>query len=237
MISVVFNEFLYRPLFNALVFLYNTVALGDIGLAIILLTILIRLALSPLSRKAIRSQKALQQIQPQIKAIQEKYKNNKEEQTKQIMTFYKTNKINPLSGCLPIIIQLPILIALYQVFLKGLDPQSLSALYSFVGHPGALDPKLLGGLNLSSPSIILAVIAGLLQFFQAKMILPKSNSIQPPKKSDEFMAQMISKQTLYFLPVLTVVISWKLPAGLPLYWAVTTLFTIIEQSVIMHSKR
>lgn len=237
MISFVFNEFLYRPLFNVLIFLYNTIAFGDTGIAIILLTVLIRLALSPLSRKSIRSQKALQEIQPKVRVIQEKYKNNKEEQAKQLMAFYKENKVNPLSGCLPILIQLPILIALYRVFLKGLDPQSLSLLYSFVGNPLQIDPTFLNVVSLAVPNKILAVLAGVTQFFQAKMIMPKTSLPNLPKKSDEFTAQLISKQTLYFLPLLTLIISWKLPAGLALYWAATTVFTIIEQFVIMRPKQ
>ena len=107
-----YNEFLYRPLFNLLVFFYNTIAFSDVGIAIVLLTVFTRLIFLPLSQKAIRSQKALQELQPQIKAIQEKYKDNKEEQGRQVMAFYKQNKTNPLSGCLPLLIQLPILIAL-----------------------------------------------------------------------------------------------------------------------------
>ena len=199
-----------------------------------------RLALLPLSNKAIKSQKALQDLQPQIKAIQEKYKDNKEEQTKQVMDFYKKNEINPFSGCLPILVQLPILIALYQVFLKGFDPSALSWLYDFVKNPGAIDSVFLGFLNLAHPNKIMALLAGGLQFWQAKMITPpKSLKTLPgaPKTSDEFMAQAMSKQILYFLPVLTVVISWTLPAGLTLYWVITTLFTVFQQYAMLSSKK
>ena len=235
--SYFFNLVLIRPLFNLLVLLYNTAALHDIGLAIILITVLMRLALLPLSNKAIKSQKALQDLQPQIKAIQEKYKDNKEEQTKQVMDFYKKNEINPFSGCLPILVQLPILIALYRVFLKGFDPSALSWLYSFVKNPGAIDSVFLSFLNLAHPNKIMALLAGALQFWQAKMIMPKNAPAGAPKSSDEYMAQAISKQTLYFLPVLTVLISWRLPAGLTLYWAVTTLFTVFQQYAMLSSKK
>lgn len=228
-----YNEFLYRPLFNLLVFFYNTIAFSDVGIAIVLLTVFTRLIFLPLSQKAIRSQKALQELQPQIKAIQEKYKDNKEEQGRQVMAFYKQNKINPLSGCLPLLIQLPILIALYQVFLKGFDEGSLSFLYSFITNPGKINPISLGWLNLSTPNISMAILAGLAQFWQAKMITPKNKLPNAPKTSDEFMAQAISKQTLYFLPVLTVFISWRLPSGLALYWLITTIFTLLQQYVII----
>ena len=227
-----FNEILYRPLFNLLVFFYN-IALSDIGLAIVLLTLLIKLVFLPLSQKAIKSQKALQDLQPQIKAVQEKYKDNKEEQARALMALYKNNKVNPFSGCLPLIIQLPILIALYQVFLKGLNSGSLEMLYPFVNNPGAINPISLNWIDLSRANKILAILAGLTQFWQAKMILPKKKLPSAPKSSDEYMAQAISKQTLYFLPALTIIISWKLPSGLALYWLVTTLFTIIQQYAIM----
>ncbi len=232
----IFNEFLYRPLFNLLVFLYNTIPGSDIGLAIIAVTVIVKLIFWPMTGKAVKSQKALQEIQPKIKALQEKYKDNKEEQAKKLMEFYKENKVNPMSGCLPLLVQIPILIALYQVFLKGFDPKSLTGLYSFIHNPGILDPIFLGLINLSLPNKIFAVLAGASQFWQARMTMPKKNSLPgAPKTSDEYMAQAISKQTLYFLPIFTVVISWKLPSGLAFYWIVTTLFTIFQQYVIMRS--
>lgn len=232
----IFNEFLYRPLFNLLVFLYNTLPGSDIGIAIIAVTAIVKLVFWPMTGKAVKSQKALQEIQPKIKEIQEKYKDNKEEQAKKLMEFYKENKVNPMSGCLPLLVQIPILIALYQVFLKGFDPSSLSALYSFIHNPGIIDPIFLGFVNLSLPNKVFAVLAGISQFLQAKMTMPKKVKLpNAPKSSDEFMSQAISKQMLYFLPVFTVLISWKLPSGLALYWIVTTLFTLIQQYVIMRS--
>ena len=125
MISSTFHTFLYQPLFNALMFLYQTVSFYDLGIAIIVLTLLIRFALYPVSQKGIRSQKEMFAIQPQIKKIQEEYKDRKEEQMKRTMALYKEKKINPFSGCLPILIQLPVLIALYWVFMAGFDNESL----------------------------------------------------------------------------------------------------------------
>jgi|SRR3989344_2780024 len=234
MIGDLFHTLLTQPLFNALVFLFNTVAFGDIGVAIVLLTIIIRLILWPLSHKAIKAQRDLQELQPKIKEIQKKYP-NKEEQAKALMQLYQTHKVNPFGGCLPILVQLPILIALYSVFLNGLKPEYLVNLYSFVANPGTLNPSFLGLIDLASRSVALALLAGILQFIQAKMALPKVKLEGAPKRSDEAIAQMVSKQTLYVLPVITVVISIGLPAGLPLYWATTTLFTIFQQLVIMRS--
>lgn len=236
MLGNLFHLILTQPLFNVLVFFYNTIAFQDFGLAIILITIFIRILLWPMNQKAIKSQRELQDIQPKIKEIQAKYKDKKEEQSKALMELYKSNKVNPFGGCLPILVQLPILIALYSVFLNGLKPDYLSNLYSFVLNPVVINSSFLGLFDLSSRSIILALIAGGLQFIQSKMILPKVNLSGAPKRSDEAIAQMVSKQTLYFLPLITIVISWRLPAGLPLYWAVTTLFTIFQQSVIMRNR-
>lgn len=230
-----FHELLYRPLFNLLVFFYNLIPGSDVGLAIIATTLAIKIVFWPLTQRAIKSQKDLQNLQPKIKELQNRYKDNKEEQAKQLMLFYKNNKVNPFSGCLPLLVQLPILIALYQVFLKGFDPANLSVLYGFVNNPGVIDPDFMGFLDLSRSSRVLAVLAGITQFWQARMISPKKKLPHAPRASDEFMAQAMSKQMLYFLPVLTVVISWGLPAGLALYWVVTTLFTIVQQYVIMRS--
>lgn len=230
-----FHELLYRPLFNLLVFFYNLIPGSDVGLAIIATTLAIKIVFWPLTQRAIKSQKDLQNLQPKIKELQNRYKDNKEEQAKQLMLFYKENKVSPFSGCLPLLVQLPILIALYQVFLKGFDPANLSVLYSFINNPGVIDPDFMGFLDLSRSSRVLAVLAGATQFWQARMISPKKKLPNAPKSSDEFMAQAMSKQMLYFLPVLTIVISWGLPAGLALYWVVTTLFTIVQQYVIMRS--
>jgi len=236
MIGNLFHLILTQPLFNILVFFYNTITFGDFGLAIILITVFIRIILWPMNQKAIKSQRDLQDLQPKIKKIQNEYKDKKEEQAKALMELYKSNKVNPFGGCLPILVQLPILIALYSVFLNGLKPDYLSNLYSFVLNPGVINPSFLGLFDLSSRSIILALLAGGLQFIQSKMILPKVDLSGAPKRSDEAIAQMVSKQTLYFLPFITVIISWRLPAGLPLYWAVTTLFTIFQQFVIMRNR-
>jgi YidC/Oxa1 family membrane protein insertase len=179
----------------------------------------------------------LQELQPRVNAIKEKYKDNKEEQARQMMAFYKENKVNPMSGCLPILIQLPILIALYQVFLKGFNPDNLNVLYSFVANPGVLDPFFLGKLDLSLPSRVVAVLAGLSQFWQSKMITPPKKLAGAPKSSDEFMAQAMSRNMLYFLPIFTVVISWSLPSGLALYWLVTTIFTVAQQYVTIRPIR
>src|SRR3989344_6945328 len=147
--SSLFNQILYVPFLNLLVFLYNTIAFNDFGVAIILLTVIVRLILSPLSIKTFRSQKALSELQPKIKEIQAKFKNDSREQTKQIMELYRERNVNPFSGCLPLIIQLPILIALYRVSTAGFEPSSLPVLYSFIKGPVFLNSVSLGFIDLT----------------------------------------------------------------------------------------
>lgn len=225
-----FNTILYQPLFNILVLLYLYLPGHDFGIAIIILTVLIKLIFYPLGGQAIRSQKNLSELQPKIEEIQKKYKDNKEQQVQATLELYKKEKINPFSGCLPLLIQLPILIALYQVFWRGFQAEQMSYLYSFVQNPGAIDPGFLGLINLSEPNIILTILAGITQFIQSKMALPK-NQIKA-KGNAPGMAGMMQKQMLYFFPILTVFILWNLPSAVGLYWVTTTIFSIAQQYFI-----
>jgi YidC/Oxa1 family membrane protein insertase len=241
MITSIFHEVLYRPLFNLLVFLYETVSFYDLGVAIILLTLIIRFALFPLSQKAIRSQKELFKIQPEVKEIQEKFKDNKEEQVKRTMALYKEKGVNPFSGCLPILAQLPILIALYWVFMSGFDNSNLSNLYSFVKNPGDINYIFLNWIDISEKNVYIALVAGVFQFVQSKMMLDQQKKSKKPVKKDKHnkdnksknpmddISVSISKQMTYVMPVVTVVIASSLQAGLALYWATTTLFSVLQQ--------
>jgi len=222
-----FNTILYRPLVNILVLLYKYFPGHDFGLAVVLLTIIVKLILSPVSLKSVRSQKALNNIQPKIKEIQNKYKDDKIKQSQALMELYKKENISPLSGCLPLLLQLPILIALYQVFLKGLNPESLNiALYSFVPRVSTINATLFNIINLSKPNFILAIIAGVLQFFQSKALTP------PNKETKKDFSGILQNQMLYFFPVLTVFLVWKLGAIIGLYWITIILFSLGEHYII-----
>ena len=234
-IYFLFQELLHKPLFNSLVFLYQTVAFYDFGIAIIILTVIIRLLLYPLAQKSIKSQKDMAGIQSDIKKIQEQYKNNKEEQTKQIMALYKEKKVNPFSGCLPLLIQLPLLIALYRVFLAGFEDQNLqSLLYSFVPNPGTINHIFLGLIDISNnKNIILALITGVLQFYQSKMMMDHQKaSGQLSKKSTPDFSTTLSRQMTYMMPVMTAYFAYSFPAGLALYWIITTAFSIVQQWIV-----
>ena len=226
-----FNIAIYQPLFNALVLLYQYIPGHDFGITIIVLTILIKLVLYPLGVKGIKSQKSLSSLQPKMKEIKEKFKNDKEQQSKAMMELYKKEKINPLSGCLPLLIQLPILIGLFQVFWRGFGQEQLRFLYSFVLNPEVINTSFLGIMDLASPSAVLAILTGVFQFVQTKMVSPSKQ--KTAKKGAPDFSQMMQKQMLYFFPLFTVFILWKMPAALALYWLTTTLFTILQQYLIL----
>src|SRR3989344_4207071 len=232
MISYLFNEIFYRPLFNGLIFLYNIVPGHDMGISIIILTVLIRFILWPLTGKSIKNQKFLTKIQPQIEEIKKKFKNNKEAQAKALMGLYSENKINPLAGFLPLVVQIPIIFALWRVFLNSLV-LDLNSLYSFISAPAQVQSVFLGFVDLSRKSVVLAVLAGVLQYFQTKMIMhshsAKSTGLGGGPSGSPDFGQIMSKQMLYFGPILSVIIFWSLPAALPLYWIVVTLLTLLQQ--------
>jgi YidC/Oxa1 family membrane protein insertase len=227
MLLTLYNDILYRPLLNLLVFFYNIIPGHDIGVVIILLTVLIRVALAPSFHKSLKSQKAMNDLQPKLTELREKHKEDKEALARATMGLYKEHKINPLSSCLPLLIQLPILIALYQVFRLALGGHELNGLYSFVHSPGFINPKFLNLIDLSKASPVFAVLAGLSQFWQSKLMMPASTG-----GAQDATAKAMSMQMTYLLPFVSVAVAWRLPAGLPLYWIVTTLFAVGQQYYI-----
>ena len=186
--SELFNKILYQPLFNVLVFLYQY--LGDLGVAIIILTVLIRVVLFPLFYKGAKDQAIMQRLAPKIKEIQTNHKNNREEQAKALMGLYREHKVNPLSSFLLILVQLPILIALYQVFMKGL-----------VG-PDFLDLNFLGLIDLSKKSAIIVGLAAVAQYFQGKLSI-----ISQKRKTFKDLTPMerMGRQMIYLGPILTII--------------------------------
>ena len=228
----IFTEAIYRPLFNALVVIYNIIPGQDLGIAIIVLTLGIKTLFFPLSKKATDSQRALQEIQPKIKEIQKKHKDDKEVQAKKMMELWQEHQVNPLSGCLPILIQLPILLGLYRVFYNGLSFGDNGILYSFISQPENFHPFFLGLIDLSTPNVVLAVLSGFLMFVQAKVTLSNKTKKSTSKVSGIDMTAMMNSQMTYFMPGLIGLISLTLPAALPLYWIVVTLFTIGQHYIL-----
>ena len=227
-----FEAILYQPIFNIFVGFYDIVP--DVGIVILILTIIIKLALYPLTSKSITAQKSLTDLQPKMDELKKKYKDDQQMMAQETMKLYKEHKVNPFGSCLPILVQLPIFLALYWVLREALGPEvDFSLLYPFVSQPESINPVTLGLFDLAVPNIVLALLAGGAQFWQAKMMSRK----RPPKEAgeggkDENMMSMMNKQMLYFMPVMTVVIGLQLPGGLALYWFVSTLWTALQQKVL-----
>jgi len=205
--------------------------LTALGLALWVLTVLIRALFSPLSLKTIKSQQSMKVLAPKIEEIKAKFKDDKAAQSAAIMKLYKENNVNPLAGCLPLLIQLPILIALYQVFIKGITPESLTLLYSFISSPEVVHHNFLGLFDVTTRSRLLTLVAGGFQFIQSKQSTAlQADGSNSPAGGKEMAA--LSKQMLYFFPIMIIIIGWNLPAGLILYWIATTLFSVVEQGYI-----
>lgn len=225
--SSLYTELLYRPLLNGLVFFYTALPFHDLGLSIILLTIVIRIALTPFLWKGQKAQRALAALQPEIKKIQEEFKDSKEKQSRAMMELYARHRVNPFSGCLLLIIQLPVLIALFQVFRKGFDPNELTYLYSFIQNPGLLNPLSFGVFNLSEGSIWIGAIAAITQFFQTRLTLPAV----PQSQAKGDFSKILQTQALYLFPGLILLWSWSLPSALPLYWTVLNIIGIVQELI------
>src|SRR3989344_330151 len=226
-----FETILYQPIFNIFVALYNL--LPDVGVVIILITLIIKAALYPLTKKSIAAQASLTELQPKLAELKKQYKDDQQRLAQETMRLYKENKVNPLGSCLPILVQLPIFIAIYWVLRAGLSNGSFDQLYPFVRNPGMIKTMTFGLTDLAKPSIVLAVLAGASQFWQTKMMYRKP----APKAAgeggkDENMMAMMNKQMLYFMPVMTVIIGFQLPGGLSLYWFVSTLLTALQQKMM-----
>ena len=169
----------------------------------------------------------MQRLQPELNKIQHDHKDNKEKQAQAMMDLYRQHKINPLSGFLLLLVQLPVLIAIYQVLLRGFSPELMGQLYDFVARPKELHTSLLGLLDLQKPSILMVSLAAAAQYFQGVLMLPKAErgkDLSPPEK--------VARQMVYFGPILTIVIFFNLPAAIGLYWLATSVFSVIQQIYI-----
>ncbi len=223
-----FKVILYKPIFNLLVFFAWLIPGHSVGWAIIIVTLLVRLALWHTSLKTLQAPLQMREHAPELKKIQERYKDDKQAQAQAQMAFYKENGINPLGGCLPLLIQLPILIIMYQVFRTGLTAIRPDLIYSFTPHLSTINANFLG-INLLHPDKlwILPILAGVAQFFQARH-MQKLNPVAASGNANDPTA-MMNKQMIYLLPLMTFFIARSLPAGLALYWIATSVFSLAQQ--------
>ena len=228
--SGIFSTLFYQPIYNGLVFLVSAIPGGNVGVAIVLLTIGVRTILFPLSHKSVVSQAKMRAIAPHVEKLKEKHKDNKQEQARKTMELYKEHGINPFSGCLYVLIQLPVIFALYFVFFKGLPNLNADILYPFVHHPEVMSMMFLG-ITLSGKSFILALIAAVTQYYQIKLSMPEAplpvEGVTPSFKDD--FARSMNKQMRIFLPLIVFGVSYSISAAIALYWATSNLFSIAQE--------
>ncbi|HBH71837.1 MAG: Membrane protein insertase, YidC/Oxa1 family [Parcubacteria group bacterium GW2011_GWC1_42_11] len=222
-----FSTVFYKPLYNTLVLILAAVPGANVGVAIIILTVVVRSVLLPLSHKSVVSQAKMRSLAPHLEKLKEKHKDNKQEQARKTMELYKEHGINPFSGCLLVLIQLPVIFALYFVFFKGLPNLNPEHLYSFVHVPSVVSMMFLG-IVLSKKSIILALLAAITQYYQIKLSIPPMAPAEKgakPSFKDDF-ARSFNVQMRYMLPVIVFGISYSISAAVALYWTTSNLFSI-----------
>lgn len=189
---------------------------GDYGLAIILLTITVRILLLPLTIKQTKSMQEMKRIQPKLKELQAKYKDNKEKLQEEIMKFYKEHKINPLSGCLPLLLQLPIMFALFRVLLELGKGKSFWVFMDNISLPAQKAVSLLGPVE-AAPYVLLAAMMIGTTYWQSKMM----------------SADAQQERMMLFMSLFMAWLGWTLPAGVVLYLVVTNVWTIGQQYVTL----
>jgi YidC/Oxa1 family membrane protein insertase len=225
----IFDTFFYEPLYNILVFLVGVIPGGNLGVAVIILTVLVKFVLFPLSQKSVKTQAKMREIEPELKKIKEKHKNNQQEQAKATMELYKKYGVNPFSGCLLMLIQLPVIFALYFVFLNGAKINA-DILYSFVSVPKDISMFFLG-IDLAQKSLLFAFLAGITQYYQLALSIPPVQKYEPGKQlsfQEEFSRNMNS-QMKYVFPALLFFISYTLSSAIALYFIVSNLFAVGQE--------
>ncbi len=230
--KTIFIEVLYKPLYNLLVWLIDILPHADIGFAVIILTIIVKVLLMPLSKQAIKTQLLMKDIEGPIKELREQYKDNPQELAHKTLDLYRQKGVNPFASIFLIMIQLPVIIALYFVFAKaGFPSINSELLYSFVAYPEYIQTTFLGFINLiSSKSILIAFLVLITQSIQIRLSLPKQDQSSLP---DNQFAQDFMKglhfQMKYILPIITAVAAYSLVSVVGLYWIVGNVFAILQE--------
>lgn len=233
--SFIWHTFFFDPVYNTLVFFIDIIPGGDVGLAIIATVVLVKLVLLPLSVKAVKTQKILREIDPKLREIKEKYKDNREEQARAMMAVYAEAGMNPFASILVFFIQIPIVIALYLAVSSGggiaLPEINTNLLYAFIPNPSAVTMDFLGIIDITGKSLLLALAAAVAQFFQVKLAVPPLPPRDPnaaPDLKDDFMRNM-HFQMRYMMPVLIFFAAYFISAAIALYFFVSNLVGIAQE--------
>jgi len=276
-------DFIALPLGKFLFFIYNNLAFLNYGVAIIMFTVIIKLVLLPLTVKQYRSTSKMQEVQPQIQEIQKRYKNDKEKLNQELMKVYQTNKVNPAGGCLPLLVQMPILFSLFYVitqplkYMLGKSAQQIQTLVDFVskvsetgfykqiavleyfnknagdlGKVGdilkpnelismkflglnlsltpVLDPKLLFGADTMGkflPLMLIPILGVITTYISTKLSMPRT-----VQSNTQGAAGSMQNSMMYIGPIMTLIFSFQLPAGVGIYWIAGYIFQIFQQLYI-----
>ena len=231
MISALFHTAIYDPLYNGLVFLVGIIPSHDVGLAVILLTIIVRIILFPVSRRAVESQLAMKKLAPDIEELKKKHKDSVE-QNKAIFALYKEHGVHPFASLGLLLLQLPVLIALYWVFANGgLPVIDFSLLYSFIHAPQTVNMEFLGFMDMNARhNIVLAVLAVITQFIYTRLSMgPRGEQTSTEATLSSDMAKSFDIQARYVLPLMIGAIAFSIPAAAPLYWVTSNVFMIGQE--------
>jgi len=236
--AALFNTFIYEPIYNALAFIVSVMPGGDVGVAIVLLTVFIKFILFPLSLSAVRTQAMMREIDPELKRIREEFKDNKEEVAKRTMALLKDKKVNPFASIFLILIQLPIILGLYFVFLSeggggGFDP---SVLYSFIHLPESVSFMFLGSIDLTGKSISLAVLVAATQFYNARLMMPVTPQGDEGSLQHD-LAKSMHLQMRYVFPVVMGVVAYVISAAIALYFLVSNLFQMFQELYVKRNQQ
>ena len=231
--SYIFNTFFYDPLYNGLILLLSWLPSPEVGVAVILFTIIVKLILFPLSKQAVHTQMKLRQVEPELAKLRDRNKDDKEKQAREMMAFYKDNGINPFSGFFLLLLQIPVILALYFIFFNGgLPIVDMERLYTFVAKAFATITEPINmhflGLDISRPQFILALLAGISQYAQVYYSVPPYVKVEKPTFKDDMMRSM-NIQIRYVLPVFIFIISLNISGAVALYWITSNLFTIAQE--------
>jgi YidC/Oxa1 family membrane protein insertase len=225
-----YNTLIYQPLYNGLIFLMTALPWADAGVIVILSTIILRLILYPLAKSSVSTQIKMKKYEPELNAIREKYNNDKQEQARQTMQFYKDKDLHPFSSFFFILIQLPIIIAFYRIFLTaGLPSINKDLLYSFVSVPSHVNMTFLGIFNISHKSALLAIIVGISTYLQIKLSMPATKARSEKDTFKDDFARSMSMQMTYVFPIVSALISYSLSGTIALYWLTSNVFTIAQE--------
>lgn len=241
--SNIWHSFFFDPIYNSLVFFIDIIPGGDVGLAIIFTTILVKLVLLPLSIKAVKTQVVMREIEPELKAIKEKYKDQREEQAKAMLELYRKAGINPFASIFLVFLQIPIIIALYLAVSNGggipLPDINTSLLYSFVPVPAVTTMIFLGFIDITMRSLPLAALAGITQFIHAKLSIPapapREEGAAPSFKDD--LTRSMHVQMRYVLPFIIFIVAYSISAAIALYFTISSITAIAQEFIVRRHKK